>query len=65
MIADADRGGNWFADFRGGDRKYIVFRDKVFSYRIGDAAAKAAVCEECRKLGAKDEQMNWGEQEDL
>ncbi len=65
MIADADRGGNWFADFRGGDRKYIVFRDKVFSYQIGDAAAKAAVCEECRKLGAKDEQMNWGEQEDL
>ncbi|MDE7212919.1 MAG: hypothetical protein K2O03_15955 [Lachnospiraceae bacterium] len=61
MIADADRGGNWFADFKGGDTKYIVFRDKVFSYRVGDAAAKAAVCEECRKLGITDEEMNWTE----
>lgn len=61
MIADADRGGNWFADFKDGDTKYIVFRDKVLSYPIGDAAAKAAVCEECKKLGIADAQMNWEE----
>ncbi len=61
MIADADRGGNWFADFKGGDTKYIVFRDKVFSYRVGDAVAKAAVCEECRKLGITDKEMKWTE----
>lgn len=61
MIADVDRGGNWFADFKSGDIKYIVFRDKVLSYRIGDAAAKAAVCEECRKRGITDAEMNWAE----
>ena len=31
LIADPDRGGNWFADFKGGDTKYIVFRDLVLS----------------------------------
>lgn len=61
IIADPDRGGNWFADFRGGDEKYIVFRDLVLSYRIGDAAAEAAVCEECRKRGIKEEEINWKE----
>ncbi|MDE7326874.1 MAG: XRE family transcriptional regulator, partial [Lachnospiraceae bacterium] len=61
MIADPDRGGNWFADFKGGDTKYIVFRDLVLSYRIGDALAKAAVCEECRKRGVEEGRMNWEE----
>lgn len=61
MIADVDRGGNWYADFKGGDVKYIVFREKVLSYRIGDAAAKAAVCEECRKRGITDAEMDWTE----
>lgn len=61
MIADPDRGGNWFADFKGDGVKYIVFRDLVLSYRIGDAAARAAVCEECRKHGVNEEEMNWEE----
>ncbi len=61
MIADPDRGGNWFADFKGGDVKYIVLRGRVLSYRIGDEAAKAAVREECRKRGVNDKEMNWEE----
>lgn len=61
MIADGERGGNWFVDFKAGNEKYIVFRDKVLKYHIGNADEKAAVCDECRKLGISDAEMNWAE----
>ena len=61
MIADEARGGNWFVDFKAGNEKYVVFRDKVLKYQIGNEAEKAAVCEECRKLGITKDEMNWAE----
>lgn len=53
--------GNWFCDFKAGNRKYIVFREKVLQYEIGNAEQKEAVCDACRKLGIPDEQMQWEE----
>lgn len=35
-------------DFKSGNEKYVVFRDKVLKYQIGNKAEKAALCEECR-----------------
>lgn len=61
LIADEARGGNWFVDFKAGNEKYVVFRDKVLKYHIGNAEEKAAVCEECRKLGITEDEMNWAE----
>lgn len=61
MVADPDRGGNWFVDFKSCNVKYIVFKDKVLKYRIGNQLEKDAVCEECRKLGISDAEMNWTE----
>lgn len=61
MISDPDNGGNWFVDFKSGNEKYIVFRDKVLKYHIGNQQEKDYVCIECRKLGILDEQMNWSE----
>lgn len=61
MIADAQRGGNWFVDFKAENVKYIVFRDKVLKYHIGNAEEKAKVCEVCRRLGISDGEMNWTE----
>lgn len=61
MVADEAHGGNWFVDFRAGNVKYVVFRDKVLTYQIGNEEEKADVCAECRKLGILDEQMNWSE----
>lgn len=52
---------NWFVDFKANRIKYIVFRDRILSYVIGNQEQKACVCEECRKLGIPDEQMNWSE----
>lgn len=53
--------GNWFCDFKSGNKKYIVFREKVLQYEIGNMAQKAAVCDACRRLGIPDEQMQWEE----
>lgn len=61
MIADPDNGGNWFVDFKAGNKKYIVFKDKVLTYQIGNQDEKEKVCEECRKLGITDKEMNWSE----
>jgi len=61
MISDPDKGGNWFVDFKTGDKKYIVFKDNVFKYTIGNQTEKNIVCEECRKLGITDAEMNWTE----
>lgn len=61
LIADETRGGNWFVDFKAGNVKYVVFRNKVLKYQIGNTEEKAAVCAECRKLGITEDEMNWGE----
>lgn len=53
--------GNWFVDFRANNKKYIVFRDKILKYEIGNQAEKEYVCAECRKMGILDAQMNWPE----
>lgn len=40
---------------------YIVFKDKILKYRIGNQSEKDYVCSECRKMGILDTQMNWSE----
>ena len=52
---------NWFADMKEGNTKYIVFKDKVLQYRIGNAAEKEKVLDYCRSLGIPDSQFNWSE----
>ena len=61
MIADAEKGGNWFVDFKENNIKYIVFKDKILKYEIGNNAEKERVCNECRKMGISDNAMNWSE----
>ena len=61
MRSDPDTGDNWFGDFKAGNEKYIVFKDRILKYRIGNQTEKENVCDECRKLGISNEQMNWSE----
>ena len=61
MRTDYDNGGNWFVDFKSGNVKYIVFKDKVLKYQIGNQTEKDYVCNECRKIGISDGEMNWSE----
>lgn len=52
---------NWFVDFKSGNVKYIVFKDKILKYQIGNQKEKDYVCNECRKMGITDGEMNWSE----
>ena len=61
MGTDPENGGNWFVDFKAGNVKYIVFKDKLLKYQIGNQAQKDYVCNECRKMGISDKEMNWSE----
>ena len=61
MVSDPENGGNWFVDFKTGNQKYIVFKNKILKYTIGDQVQKESVCEECRKMGITDTEMNWPE----
>ena len=61
MISDPENGGNWFVDFKAGNEKYIVFKDKILKYQIGNQTEKEYVCAQGRGMGILDEQMNWAE----
>lgn len=61
MLSGFDTNWNWFVDFKAGNEKYIVFKDKILKYHIGNQAEKEYVCNECRKSGISNEQMNWPE----
>ena len=61
MLSDLEKNENWFVDFKAGNEKYIVFRDRILKYQIGNQAEKEYVCNECKKLGISNEQMNWSE----
>ena len=60
MLSDSGS-GSWFVDFKAGQVKYIVFKEKILKYKIGNPSEKEYVCNECRKMGILDEQMNWPE----
>ena len=49
----------WFCDFRAENTKYIVFHEKILTYRIGDAEGRALAVQECSKLGIPIEQTHW------
>lgn len=61
MLSDPAAKQNWFVDFKAGNEKYIVFKDRILRYQIGNQTEKEYVCNECGKLGISDEQMNWSE----
>lgn len=61
MRSDSENGGNWFVDFKSGNVKYIVFKDNVLKYQIGNQVEKDYVCAQCRKMGISDGEMNWSE----
>ena len=60
MCSGSDN-GNWFVDFKAANEKYIVLKDQILKYNIGNQAEKKYVCDECRKMGISEEQMNWPE----
>ena len=52
---------NWFADMKSGNTKYIIFKDRVLKYEIGNITEKEEVLNTMRSWGIPDNQFNWNE----
>jgi len=52
---------NWFADMKAGSTKYIIFKNKVLKYEIGNAFEKEEVLNYMRSIGIPENQFNWNE----
>lgn len=61
IISKTDGNGNWFVDFKSEKIKYIVFRNKILTYTIGNIQEKEQVLTQCRLLGITDAEMNWSD----
>lgn len=52
---------DWFADMKKDNIKYIVFKDCIYHYAIGNINEKNKVLNEMRKRGIPENQFNWEE----
>jgi len=52
---------DWFADMKWGNIKYIIFKNKVLQYEIGNTKEKEDVLNYMRSVGIPENQFNWSE----
>ena len=53
------KAGTWFIDFENDKKKYVVFRNKIFTYTPDDTVGKGAVKMYARSIGIPESQLNW------
>lgn len=53
--------GGWYAEYEVGADHVVVFADRVFRYRSGDAAGRAEVARYARGVGVPEHQLDWPE----
>ncbi len=58
-LAAALRPDGWFCDFADDSHKYIVLRDRVFSYERGNVSQRAHVVAQLEALGIPRAQTHW------
>ncbi len=58
-LADDLAVGPWYVDFNNGDRTYVVFSGRVFTYVRGDAAGLRAAQTYGRDQGIPESQIDW------
>lgn len=61
LIDRSDSQGNWFLDFKHNNTKYVVLKNTVLKYEIGDLTSREQVTSICKSKGIPDHQMNWSE----
>ena len=51
----------WYVDFKTDGTKYIVAKDHVLKYEIGNRCERESVMKKCIELGIPMEQLDWSE----
>jgi len=52
---------DWFADIKSDSTKFIIFKNKVLKYEIGNVAEKEEVLNYMRSIGIPENQFKWSE----
>ena len=52
----------WYVDLKADHTKYIVIKDLVLKYEIGNQIEKESVIKKCIELGMPMEQLDWSEE---
>jgi len=52
---------DYFADMKSGSTKYIIFKNKILKYEIGNVCEKEEVLNYMRSIGIPENQFNWSE----
>ena len=58
-LAAALGDAGWYVDFHTAQESFVVFADRVWRYRTGDAAARAEVEDYARAAGVPEAQIDW------
>jgi len=58
-LADDLAPGPWYVDFNNGERSYVVFSQRVFTYVRGDAVTLRAAQAHARERGIPESQIDW------
>lgn len=53
----------WYVDLKMDNTKYIVLKDLVLKYKIGNCIEKERVIKKCIELGMPMEQLDWSEED--
>ncbi len=51
--------GGWYCDLRSEEETVVVFGGRIFRYRRGDTAGRAAATEYGRSVGVPETQLDW------
>lgn len=51
MLSKEEQGESWYVDFKNKNTKYIVLKNKILKYELGNMQEKNKVKKECLKLG--------------
>jgi len=53
--------GGWYCDFSTAAEKFVVYADRVFRYRRGDAAGRDEAAAYGRSVGVPEPQLDWAD----
>jgi len=59
LAFSSESGMVWYVDIKDTVYKYIVLKDVVLKYHLGNEEEKKFVCARCIELGVKKEQLDW------
>ena len=59
LYLSSESGMVWYVDIKDTIYKYIVLKDIVLKYHLGNEEEKKLACEKCIEFGVKREQLDW------